>query len=187
MEQMKQNRFKLILPVLGTALLLLLLLSGLFDIGVKSEYSRDANGNFRTNNVRRAQKEIPFTIILPTYLPGYMGTNYPYQIVGHVADNTQPEVGIMIAYVKDEIGIYISEQNAIYIATPAAESDSVYLDIFDIKVLFQKPKTGVSSDITGRLLFDWNQNGLTFRVETIFTSEEDANKIIESMIVQIKQ
>jgi hypothetical protein len=167
---------------IGILFLVPLLSSCGFGKSSKSAWVTDSNNYFHTNDVKRAQREVPFTIILPTYLPDDMDPNYPDQIDGPVKALNYHEVEIKITYIKGDRSIYISEQNVKLVMAPTEELDPIYLDIAGTKVLRQKAQMAGSSGITEGLVFDWNQNGLTFAVQVFSVSEEEAVKIIESMI-----
>ena len=66
---------------------------------------------------------------------------------------------------------------------PTEELDPIYLDIGGTKVLRQKTRMAGSSGITEGLGFHWNQGGLTFAVRVFSISEEEARKVVESMIM----
>ena len=141
---------------------------------------------FHTNDIQRAQLEVPFTIILPTYVPNDMGSDYSFQIDGPIKDLNYHEVEIKISYVKGDRSIYISEQNVRLVMGPIQELDPIYIDIAGTKVLRQKAQMAGSSGITEGLVFDWNQNGFTFAVEVFYIDEEETIKVIESMIAQME-
>jgi hypothetical protein len=183
---MKKNKLNITLTILGLVFLALLPLSCGADSENKTVYIKDPNGYFHTNNIQRAQKEIPFTIITPTYLPDIFGSNYPYQIDGPVKADKYHEVEVTISYVKDNITIYITEYNITRIMSPTKELNPVYLDIAGTRVLRQMAQQMSSTNITEGLIFDWIQNRLTFSVETYSISENESLKVVESMISQIK-
>lgn len=147
---------------------------------------RDPQGHFHTNDIERAQKEIPFTIILPQYLPEYMDPNL-FKIVGPFRDAYLDGIEIEIEYITGDNLIYISEQNVRLIMEPNEELDPMYLDISGTMVLRQETGMAGSSGITEGLRFDWNQDGITFAVRVFSISEEEGLKIVESMVTQMNQ
>ena len=183
---MKQFKLKFILTITVLIILSLLLSSCVSESNNKSHWFVDENGNFHTNDVSLAQKKIPFTIIIPTYLPDIMGTNYPYQIDGPVKADKYHEVEVYISYYKDDKMIFITENNITRIMSPTKELNPVYLDIAGTRVLRQIAQQMSSTKITEGLGFDWIQNRLTFRVDTYSFNEDESFKIVESMIKQLK-
>ena len=154
---MKTLSLKLVLAFfIGVLFLAPLISSCKEDSSSKIFWFRDPNGRFHTNDVARAQKEIPFTIVIPSYLPYDIDPIYSSQIVGPFTHPYRRGVEVEISYSYEDSRIYISEQNNTFVMEPTEELDPVYLDIAGTKVLRQKARMGGSSGITEGLRFDWN-------------------------------
>ena len=146
----------------------------------------DSYGWFYTSELELAQQEIPFTIIVPTYLPDDLDPYKPYIINGTVKDASENEnIEVWISYrAEGELIIEIEENAQPFIMLPNPDLNPVYLDIAGIQVLQQETHI-YGEDIIDGLSFDWNQNGLTFRVLVFSYSQDEAIKIVESMIEPI--
>jgi|GEM_PF-1662111 len=142
----------------------------------------DSNGHFHTNDVKMAQKEIPFTIIVPDYIPDIFGSNYSYEITGPFENPLSNYIEVKIQYIDEQHQIYISEYNKKVIMLPNDEAKPVYHDIIGIKVLQQQSFLYGSEDTIEGLSFNWNIDALTFEVEIFNIPEEEGIKIVESMI-----
>jgi hypothetical protein len=147
----------------------------------------DSHGWFHTTYLERAQQEMPFTIIVPTYLPDDLDPYKPYMIDGTVknaSENENMEVRISYGPGGEQI-IEVFENSQTIIMLPTPEFNPVYLDIAGIQVLQQEDYLYGETIIEG-LSFDWNQGGLTFSVSVFSYSQDEAIKIVESMIEQIE-
>ena len=146
----------------------------------------DSQGMFHTSDLERAQQEIPFTIIVPTYLPDNLDPDSPYEIGGPLNDSSENEnITVWISYrAEGEHIIEIEENSETFIMLPTSEFNPIYLDIAGVQVLQQETYLYGGTTIEG-IRFDWNQGGLTFSVLVFSYSQEEAIKIVESMIEQI--
>ena len=143
---------------------------------------KDSKGHFHTNDVNLAQREIPFTIVVPSYIPECFGNDYFYEITGPYINEFENTTDVKIRYAKDDYDIYISEISRRITMMPNEELEPIYYDISGTRVLRQ-----ITQFITGTgnifgLGYYWNPDGLTFEVETFNISEEEGLKIVESMI-----
>jgi hypothetical protein len=147
----------------------------------------DSQGMFHTSNLGRAQQEIPFTIILPTYLPDNLDPDSPYEIIGPVEGSTENEnVEVRISYRSGGYRIIeIFENSQTIIMLPTPELNPIYHDIAGIQVLQQETHL-YGETITEGLSFNWNQGVFTFSVVVFSYSQDEAIKIVESMIEQIE-
>lgn len=144
----------------------------------------DPERHFNTNDINLAQQEIPFTIVLPSYVPECFGTDYLYDITGPWIDEYSDTVEVKIWYYKGDYEINISEQNRKIRIIPNEELEPIYYDISGTRVLRQLAQHFTGNGIKSGLRFHWNPDGLTFEVETFNISEEEGLKIVESMIIQ---
>ena len=116
---------------------------------------RDKDGLFHTTDVKLAQEEIPFTIILPTFLPSDMGSDYPYVIIGPITNPWFDGVKIRISYIGEESTIVITEENNNLVMGPNDELEPVYLDIAGTIVLQQISYSHSISQTKKGLTYDW--------------------------------
>jgi hypothetical protein len=147
----------------------------------------DSHGWFHTNDLERAQQEIPFTIIVPTYLPDNLDPYNPYMIDGPVKGSFENEnIRVRISYqAEGERIIDIIENSEFILMLPNPDLNPIYLDIAGIQVLQQE--TGLLGEtIIEGLGFDWNQSGHTYSVQVFSYSQDEAIKIVESMIEQVE-
>lgn len=143
----------------------------------------DPERHFNTDDINLAQQEIPFTIIVPSYIPECFGTDYLYEITGPYIDDYSDNIEVKIRYDKGDYEIHISEQSRKITIMPNEELEPVYYEISGTEVLRQSAHWISSSGTRNGLSFSWNPDGLTFRVVTFNVSEEDTMKIVESMII----
>jgi hypothetical protein len=184
---MKTGNIKLILTAVTIPLFVLLLLIGCNpESNAKSHWFVDENGYFHTDNVTLAQKKIPFTIVVPTYIPDVFVTNYQYEIIGPFKNILPNNIEVEIQYWDDKHQIYISEYNVKEVVLPNEELKPIYYEIAGIRVLRQTTGLTSSSGRIEGLSFDWNMDGLTFEVKIFNIPEEEGRKIVESMIKQLK-
>jgi len=135
------------------------------------------------------QKEVPFTIIVPTYLPADISP-HPAGILGPgTGAYSENSVAVGFGYSNESntkfIDIY--EENGEVIFHPARPS-SVYLEIRGVQVLEEEAEVIIPSEspsdntVMHGYFYGWNQNGVIFEV-TIFGYEKtECRKVIESMI-----
>ena len=170
--------------IIGVFILAILLQSCGNDTEGKKTWFRDPNGSIHTKDVKIVQPEIPFTIVIPSYLPSILGTDYSWGIIGPIKYNYTKEIEVQIGYFEEPHQIYISERNVMQVMEPTKELNPVYLDIAGVNVLREKAQMAGSTGITEGLSFDWNQNGLSFTVKVFSINEEEGIKVVESMIKQ---
>ena len=142
----------------------------------------EGNGYFYTRDLIKAQAEIPFDIVLPTY-PEKMGTIYP-EIQGPLKENqdngkVEIEINYIIALNKEKKGIiWITEYNYVVLPpTPETNPSLEYIEIDGLNVIR-------SIDTSRPIRYYFNQNGIYFIVRFLQYDphEKEAIKIIESMI-----
>lgn len=138
-----------------------------------------------TNNIENIQKQVPFTIILPNYLPKDVNPN--------IAGISGPSKGhwkedstvIGFGYRKNgtENFIWIMEENHFIEFGPSSPS-SIYLAIKGMKVLEEDTSlpSQNSSVLLDGLYYGWNQNGINIKVTIIGYAKDECRKVIESMI-----
>jgi hypothetical protein len=149
-------------------------------------------GMFYTYDLERAQEELPFTIILPTYLPDNM-REYPYLegTLRHGVKADKPEVRVIFQEVEawKGGGIEIYERN--YTMLPPSTEDNpelFYIDIEGVQVLVDKLGLSQGSpentNATQGWEFWWDRQNIYFDVSIYQYDWDTATKMIESMIQQ---
>jgi hypothetical protein len=184
---MKRGKYQGKLVFIGLLLLLATFLGCTQGSNEDIFWVVDSQGMFHTSDLERAQQEIPFTITVPTYLPNDLDPDSPYEIGGPLKDSSQNEnIEVWISYrAGGERIIEIEENSQTIIMLPNPDANPIYLDISGIQVLQQEECLYGGTTIEG-LRFDWNQGGLTFSVLVFSYSQDEAIKIVESMIEQIE-
>jgi len=129
---------------------------------------------YDTNIIEKLQKEVPFTIVVPTYFPEGIEP-YPSNIGGPGKEgNSDEDEVVTITLTYREIGtdnsIFIIEENIKYIDEPSGLS-SIYLDFAGIQVLEEEgeflfstqPSSSSDTEVL-QLLYRWNRDGVHFDV-----------------------
>jgi hypothetical protein len=155
------------------------------ESSANTTWFRDPNGQFHTNDLKRAQKETPFKIIMPSYWPTDLNTDQ-IMIVGPIKINDSKSTQIEISYVNNNTWIYINEENDHIVMSPTEQLSPVYHNISGISVLQEKIIYTTGSGTIEGIAFYWNQNELTFSLETKSYRQEEGIKIVESMINRVK-
>ena len=127
----------------------------------------------KTIDIAQIQKDTPFAIIIPTYIPEKLGSDYTFQIKGPIEDPVLHSIEVDINYANQATKIYISEQSHMSVMIPNEELEPVYYEIAGTKVLRQKTGLITSTGEVEGISFDWNPSGLTFSVEIFNISEEE--------------
>lgn len=126
-----------------------------------------------------ASQEIPFELVLPTYLPDGLNPEKPNAIIGPYK-TTEEVVEVSIQYPK----ILIIEKNK-FVNRVSDPLKSYYLEINETKVLREKTSGTVipTNEYIPGIVFTWNSNGIFFIIimDDIY-SDDEYLKIIESMI-----
>ena len=182
---MAMSKFRLII---STIIVLILLTTSFSGCGTadKKPFWNVTNGNFHTNDVKLAQAEIPFTIVLPKYLPGDLGLDYLYQISGPVRKEGSTVTHIEIMFRKGDKEIDIREENKIVEWMPSEELNPVYTNIAGLQVLRENSHIFTDSGTVEGRLFLWNQNEVNISVGVYAITKDEATKIVESMISQLE-
>jgi hypothetical protein len=143
---------------------------------------------FHTNDLQRAQKEIPFTIVLPNYLPNDFSP-CPYMIEGPLGASVEDTINVRITYQEKSISdyaIFIDEQNTSF-NTNIMDSDGTWFTIAGVQIFegeFDSEKLFSSeTQIVMGLYYKWNQNGIDINVDFLGFEQNEARKVIESMVL----
>jgi hypothetical protein len=135
--------------------------------------------------IAEAQKDVPFKIIAPTYLPSNIRSNsisISPPDKGYFAGATL----IGIAFTGKEpqkpyINILIYEQN-ISVTNHPGYPEYAFLEIDGITVL--EEKTSDESYIVDKYHYAWNQNDINISLDISGNDKPECRKTIESMIQQ---
>ena len=141
----------------------------------KKFWFTDPPERFHTNDIQKAQEQIPFVIVLPRYLPKELEP-FPHLIEGPIKE-AQSGIGteINMQYQAKTVGshmIYIREINETIISLPTASSK--YVELHGIKVLEYDSSSGMH--------YSWNSNNIHYDTTVVAFNKEEARKIVESMI-----
>jgi hypothetical protein len=141
--------------------------------------------------VANAQQNVPFKIMIPTYLPPDMKSHSlsisPPDKGRFSEDSTL--IGIRFFQQGSPVSIIIYEENAFATAAYGGiPLEDPYLYINGIQVLEQKgtsfvPDYGRTVESTN---YDWNQDDITITMRITGIDNEECRKIVESMIMQNK-
>ena len=158
---------------------------------VQSEplFWEEAYGQFYTNDLDRAQAEIPFTILLPTCIPGEQQDSLLPQIEGTLhTDDNEDEVEVIVRYVVYLSGditghVFVTERNSPFLPPdPEFNPDYEYLEIGGKNLV----RTEGNFPLGPGIIYYFSHDPIYFFVETYNIPAEEAMKIVESMIEQIE-
>ena len=131
--------------------------------------------------IAQEQKDVPFTITVPTYFPKDVRI-IPSAISGPSTNDITRSVSIGITYYgsnSDKTIILYEENTNINML---AGSPSATLNINGVNILRQEADMGSASKITTGLLYSWNRNGIHIDVRVFGYDQTEGDKIVESMI-----
>jgi hypothetical protein len=146
---------------------------------------------YRTNVVGVAQKETPFTIILPTYVPDDLIFS-PY-LEGPKSDLWNEHNSIRIMYYTQyythgpyrTTPVMIEESNyEIYYLSPDRYLTMSGIEVSETELESYWPTDLDTFSLVRHLRYDWNDNGVHYCVDTYDYDQSEARKIVESMIIQ---
>lgn len=171
---------KIIVPILSVILTCLIATSGCAD---KTRLPwEESYGRFYTKDIARAQKEIPFPILLPTYVPNEQkGSSLP-QVTGPLrAYQYDGEIEINILYLVNlDSGVVgtidINESN--YPVLPGDPKINPGLESMEIngEIVIREGNPPDS------IYYYFNQNSVYFVVIFYDFPSDEALKVIESMV-----
>lgn len=160
-------------------------IAALFGITLIASLLGCGTGNSSSNGViEKLQKEVPYTIVTPKYLPRDMEA-YPSRIGGPIKDpHFEDAVRISLTYYQKEGNneIIIDEENAEINATPSGNF-SAFLSINGINVLEEIANLQIpGTNLINGFYYGWNQNGVHLTVRILGYDRDECRKVIESMI-----
>lgn len=149
----------------------------------------DTSGRIETNDIVRLQKEVPFTIVLPTYIPDEL-TIIPPGLYKSRGRYSPDDVWVNIFYSNPTTPntINIDEVNSYMERVPSELTEYTYFNYGAIEVLEEKfleynPWSDEGTTWTV-LAYTWDKDGINFQVDIRGYDQTEARKIIESMIQQ---
>jgi len=137
----------------------------------------------------KLQKEVPFTIVVPTYLPKDI-SHYPSLILGPgktPSDENSVMVGFGYSDRSNTKYIRINEENREVTFYPSRPS-SVYFDIRGTRILeeptesFTPSQSPSKGNLLPGFLYGWNHNGVNFKLTIYGYGTDEGRKIVESML-----
>jgi hypothetical protein len=137
----------------------------------------DGNGGQIIANL---QKQLPFTLVVPTYLPtGFLP--YPTGVAGPSkgpasADSVQVAFGYQHRQGSDR-HIWIVEENFPY-DFPPSRPTALYLDIKGTKVLEEETEL----DTLHGFRYAWSQGGVSVQLNIYGYGTDEGRKVVSSMI-----
>ena len=172
-------------------LILLAIIATIFIYGCNSQINlawEEFQGCFYTTDLDRAQGEIPFTILLPTYLPDSEQKTIRPSIDGPLAQfQSDNEIEVNVKYGFD-LGydlpgiILITESNyPLSLGDPELNPELERVEIEGISIIKTKEDWSPGSDA----YYSFSSNNIYYVVEIHNLPNEESNKIVNSMIIQI--
>jgi hypothetical protein len=144
---------------------------------VWSEY----DGRYSTNNVERAQHHIPFTILLPTYIP-QKGELVPAPVIDGPLDYSKAtEKEINIKYVIWPTSYIMINESNCYQYGFGDDKDNETIEINGKQIIKSKEKSSQISDH----FFSYNSVNIHLKVYFHDITAEDALMVVESLIKQV--
>jgi hypothetical protein len=154
-----------------------------------SLYWMEVQGRFATNDLVRAQAEIPFNIVLPTYIPDSRFDKPLPHIEGSLrTSSNDDDIEVIVRYLLylgDDIPsqIFIRERNSpISMGDPELNPQLELIEIDGKSVT--KTRDDWGSGYTA--YFSFNSDNIYFVVETLYIPTEEAMKVVESLIQQVE-
>jgi len=174
--------------VLVIILLLSASLVGCNDDQGNLTWSTDVYYQFHTRDAARAQDEVPFTIIFPTYLPANI-TTYP-EITGPLKgkwkeDRLEVSVDYLAAGEFVNGIISIEEYNyPVNLGDPALNPGLSYLEIAGTKAIESTSSINIygGTYVLQGWIFGWDKDNIYFIVRIYGYDRDTTVKIIQSMI-----
>ena len=171
------------LMLYATTLILCAHVAGCDSSGTSLFWATDEDGDFHTGDIERAQKEIPFDLVVPHYLPSDIG--YP-TISGPLKDKSPEDwIDVEINYQQTKPNgfrwLLIEEDNVpMLLPDPTQYSGCVGIEIAGVQVVrcnAIEPVAGVPG-----WEYHWIQGDISICTSVYGYDSDEAIKIIESMI-----
>lgn len=132
------------------------------------------------------QKQVPFTIILPTYLPDGIGPD-PFMQGPFKIDEEILLVKIEYQKRPSDKHIFIEEKNSSFNinSLPTPSSENTFLDINGITILEQKiPEVSPppTSPTKYGFAYSWHENGTDININIFGYDRDECREVVKSMI-----
>lgn len=176
---MKDNKYMKMKTTAIVLILLVVLLAPLLSCGSKNE------GNI-SSDIAMLQKEIPFSIVLPEYLPNDIRQYHP-KVEGPI-ELSDGSVWIRITYAVrgGSMNTIILEEIGCSDANFRQNPDEEYIEIGGVKVSEMESESSIypsTPTMTIRqIIYSWSRGGVCFVVTVYGYGREEAIKVIASMI-----
>ena len=154
--------------------------------GSGSLYWIEVQGRFSTNDLAKAQAEIPFNIVLPTYIPDERKDFLLPHIEGPLYVSSNDNIEIIIRYplyLGNDIPshVFITERNShISLGDPEVNPQLELIEIDGKSVTKTRDDWGSGYGA----YFSFSSNNIYFIVETLNLPTEEAMKVVKSLIQQ---
>jgi hypothetical protein len=154
------------------------------------------HGLFYTRDIVRAQEEIPFPILLPTYTPdkrknmpppSIRGPLKKFQIKDDVEINILYEVYLELEIFGEEVSgiIWITETNHhLSFGDPELNPDLELIEVHNKRVIVSENIGKFERDT--QFGYSFNHDNVYYIVEISVLTKDEAYKVVESMIKQLE-
>ena len=150
----------------------------------------EEDGRFVTTDVARAEKEVPFSIVLPGYLPSNLSED-PW-LVGYLTEARPDNRATVEADYYAEGGVenglmWVHQSNyQRLVPDPAATPRLVEVGVAGVEIVEWREELGWLASRgpinTPGFVFMWSDNGVYFEVAIYGQDHSEALKVVESMI-----
>jgi hypothetical protein len=146
----------------------------------------EPTGRIQTTDILRFQKEIPFKIILPGYIPTELTEFLPYFVKQINMENSNTKVLIVYeAHTGPYRGIHLREENSSETWDSSSENGYVpwithETQVFENSLINSGLSEYEKIEIIDRN-YQWNWNDIRFSCRTTGYDQAEARRIIESM------
>ncbi len=149
---------------------------------IVSQQGTEYTPGIYTNDLARLQQSVPFKIVLPKYLPPDI-FGEPPGIFFESSYNSPGKFNLKITYYSKEVGkgIDIEESDTNRVMLPNEQLEHMYIEIRGIQILKQTLNYGLYGD-EFTSIYTWNNKGVSFDVSVGAYKNQEAMKIIDSMI-----
>lgn len=191
---MKRNGYFVLIVLLGIFLLFPQLSACVQKSFVSSTPSLywdvNSGGSIETNDITRLQKELPFTIILPEYLPDELKSIQPRLVLDK--ETVVGELDIHYSSSESVMELNITEYLPSKPLPPgmlgALNPDYTPITLAGIQVFEAQGNgqvfRGGKAISEGFIQYMWDKNNLHFNSEVYGYDQTESRKIIESMVKQ---
>ena len=130
--------------------------------------------------IKNLQKNVPYTIIVPTYVPRGISV-VPSAITEPATDNNLNAVYFEIQYGPNPGKTIILEEENHYSTLVPINPYNIFT-INGIKVTYEETNYSSASETYQGFLFEWNNNGVNFQLSIYGYTQDEGQKVVDSMI-----